>query len=595
MAASTSASDLSFDFAFDTDSEEEFGGFDSFDVEIAEKLVQDRRRAFDRESDDDFSISDLDISNSESGDSSSDDETMPVAPHECDWTDNLTDYPDIPFINQASVGVDNAEDCCKMSAEQLFGIFFTDYLFRLIVGETNRYAGQCRQHEPKKGRKHSEWYEVTVPELKTWLGLLLTMGLVQKKGRLGEYWLTHNLTQTPGFSVTMPRNRFLQILRYLHFVNNEDSSINKENKFIELMTKLEEENTLSCGTVNQNRSGLPKDAKKTCAVVKSLKRGDSLKRMKGRMLAVTWRDTQIVNVLCNVPGYLGDGAVRRRDRKGAQIIINRPSAIELYNTFMGGVDLSNQRVSSYRRHMKSLTWYLQVFFHIVQLSGVQAYLLHKEMNPEKSNNQFGFFLELIDGLVAGRSFIRKHHPSSSRPATDIRLNRELEHSLIKHETQSKCAVHTRRVDTLYACGVCKSLSAVSLRPKPEGCHVIQQNDTSYGIPNTMIDGFKNVKNDLTQDHPLEYSEKQWKENQSSIDFRMLRNTQGLHAPLRLRMERFAARQVERLPCLHSSNLMMDTLTGKLDTIEFDDILNNPMDSEVMGQPHAMVERKLGLL
>ena len=36
--------------------------------------------------------------------------------------------------------------------------------------------------------------------------------------------------QTPGFSVTMARNRFLQILRYLHFVNNEDSSINKENK-----------------------------------------------------------------------------------------------------------------------------------------------------------------------------------------------------------------------------------------------------------------------------------------------------------------------------------------------------------------------------
>jgi len=57
MAASTSASDLSFDFAFDTDSEEEFGGFDSFDVNIAEKLEQDHRQAFDRESDNDFLIS----------------------------------------------------------------------------------------------------------------------------------------------------------------------------------------------------------------------------------------------------------------------------------------------------------------------------------------------------------------------------------------------------------------------------------------------------------------------------------------------------------------------------------------------------------
>jgi len=119
--------------------------------------------------------------------------------------DNLTDYPVIPFVNEASVGVDNAEDCSKMSAEQLFELFFTDYLFRQIVGETNRYASQCRQQEPKKGR--TDWYEVTVPELKTWLGLLLTMGLVQKKGPLGEYWLT----QTPGFGVTMTRNRFLQV------------------------------------------------------------------------------------------------------------------------------------------------------------------------------------------------------------------------------------------------------------------------------------------------------------------------------------------------------------------------------------------------
>jgi len=130
---------------------------------------------------------------------------------------------------------------------------------------------------------------------------------------------------------------------------------------IELITKSEEQNTLSCCTVNQNRSWLPKDAK-TCAVVKNPKRGNCLKRMKGRYLAVTWRDTRIVKVLCNVTGYLGDGAVRRRDRKGAQIKI---SAIELYNSFMGGVNLSNQRVSSYRHHMKSLTWYLQVFFHIL--------------------------------------------------------------------------------------------------------------------------------------------------------------------------------------------------------------------------------------
>ena len=75
---------------------------------------------------------------------------------------------------------------------------------------------------------------------------------------------------------------------------------------VELMGKLAEKRTLSCGIVNSNRVGLPADMKKACTSVKQLKRGESLKRMKGRILAVTWKDTRIVNLLCNVPGVLGD-------------------------------------------------------------------------------------------------------------------------------------------------------------------------------------------------------------------------------------------------------------------------------------------------
>ena len=497
-----------------------------------------------------------------SNDNDSDDENEPALPQE--WTSELVDPPDFPFVDAANVGVNNVEQCRAMTAEQLFGLFFTDYLLRLIVGETNRYAGQCMAKPPKRGRKHTEWSDVTIPELKTWLGLMLAMGIVQKKGRLGEYWSTHWLTQTPGFNDTMPRNRFLQILRYLHFVDNEDVSIDKTNKMwkvqnvldylnkrfraaycprrelsidetmlkfkgrlsikqyikikpikwgikiftlaeaktgyvlnllpyagkredtgvgkttqtvldvgkhylnkghqyftdnyytsVELMTKLQAKNTLSCGTVNSNRVGLPKDMKKTCPAVKKLKRGESLKRMRGRMLAVTWMDTRAVNLLCNLPGCLGDADVQRRDKRGgAEITVSRPCAIQLYNSFMGGVDLSDQRVSTYRRHMKSLTWYLQVFFHLLQLSGVQAFLLHAEMHPAAMESQHKFFVKLIDGLIGGRTFTQKRC-ASNVPAGDVRSNRMLEHAPVKHDKPSKCAVHTRRVDTMYACGVCK--------------------------------------------------------------------------------------------------------------------------------------------
>ena len=148
--------------------------------------------------------------------------------------------------------------------------------------------------------------------------------------------------------------------------------------------------------------------------------------------------------------------MQRHDKKGgAEVTVSRPSAIELYNMYMGGVDLSHQRVSSYRRHMKSLTWYLQVFFHLVQLSGVQAFLLHRELHPTKNETQLKFFVAMIDGLISGRTFAQKRHTPSAPPSADVRFDRALEHAPMKHETQSKCAVHTHRVDTLYACSVCK--------------------------------------------------------------------------------------------------------------------------------------------
>jgi len=114
------------------------------------------------------------------------------------WSNHFDDQPDIVFVDKANVGVSDAGRCREMIAGQLFGLFFTDYLIRLIVGETNRYASQCMKQAPKKGKKHSGWTDVTVPKLKTWLGLMLVMGIVQKKGCLGEYWSTHWLTQTPG-------------------------------------------------------------------------------------------------------------------------------------------------------------------------------------------------------------------------------------------------------------------------------------------------------------------------------------------------------------------------------------------------------------
>lgn len=43
---------------------------------------------------------------------------------------------------------------------------------------------------------------------------------------------------------------------------------------------------------------------------------------------------------------------------------------------------------------------------------------------------------------------------------------------------------------------------------------------------------------------------------------LLRNSQGLHAPMRLAMELKATEKIGRLPFLPSSNMMKDVLLGK---------------------------------
>ncbi|NWI18983.1 POMP protein, partial [Crypturellus soui] len=107
--------------------------------------------------------------------------------------------------------------------------------------------------------------------------------------------------------------------------------------------------------------------------------------------------------------------------------------------------------------------------------------------------------------------------------------------------------------------------------------------------------FTSVKSELLPRHPLELSEKNFQINQDKTNFATLRNIQGLHAPLKLQMEFRAVKQVQRLPFLHSSNIALDTLRGNDASIDFEDILNDPSQSEAMGEPHMMVEYKLGLL
>ncbi|CAG7818338.1 unnamed protein product [Allacma fusca] len=96
-------------------------------------------------------------------------------------------------------------------------------------------------------------------------------------------------------------------------------------------------------------------------------------------------------------------------------------------------------------------------------------------------------------------------------------------------------------------------------------------------------------------HPLELSEKTFQKRQEEQEFYRLRKLQGLHVPLKLKMERKITLRSGHLPFLPRSNASYDVLTGRDELITFEDFLGHRHEPESMGQPHAMVEKQIGLL
>ncbi|XP_032668303.1 proteasome maturation protein [Odontomachus brunneus] len=141
-----------------------------------------------------------------------------------------------------------------------------------------------------------------------------------------------------------------------------------------------------------------------------------------------------------------------------------------------------------------------------------------------------------------------------------------------------------------------SFGLPSLIPKPtipEKFNI--QEGSSYGISSPMISGLSATKQNFGPVNQLQASEKNYQRNQDRMNMVLLKNTQGLHAPLRIAMELKATEKIGRLPFLSSSNVMRDVLLGKDQDIGFEDIFNTSEFREQMGQPHAVVENHFGFL
>ena len=92
----------------------------------------------------------------------------------------------------------------------LFSLFFTDELISLLVVETNKYAALCRGNNT---------WSTTSDEMKAYFGFHVLMGICQLP-EIRDYWSRDQRLHYSPISERITRDRFEEITRYLHFVDN---------------------------------------------------------------------------------------------------------------------------------------------------------------------------------------------------------------------------------------------------------------------------------------------------------------------------------------------------------------------------------------
>jgi hypothetical protein len=235
-----------------------------------------------------------------------------------------------------------------------------------------------------------------------------------------------------------------------------------------LLEDLSARNTYACGTVRQNRKGLPMEIRKPA----KMQRGSSVKMQKGNVVVAVWRDNRDVRVICTNTDPI-DGVVNRK--VGREVIeVPCPQAIINYNKYMGGVDLADQNRSYYGVGRESVKFWKYLSWYLFNTAIVNAFIifrqthlelprpLTKKQNSNLAVTHFQFRLSLVKQLIAGFTS-RKTVGRRSQEVPAMELCHLPGHELIPSEKKLVCrnCAHLGRkttsglgIRTSYKCKPC---------------------------------------------------------------------------------------------------------------------------------------------
>ncbi|XP_030609340.1 piggyBac transposable element-derived protein 4-like [Archocentrus centrarchus] len=160
----------------------------------------------------------------------------------------------------------------------------------------------------------------------------------------------------------------------------------------------------ACGTYRKGRVGVPTTHEN--ALTKKSPRG-SIRWIRDRdLLYIKWMDTREVS-MCSTLHSVYSGDVVERWEKGPdgtkqKVSVPRPTTVTEYNKHMGGVDTSDQMITTTSVHRKTMRWTTTVFQHLIDIAATNSFVVHKEqcsIMQQKPRTRQAFTEELAVSLM----------------------------------------------------------------------------------------------------------------------------------------------------------------------------------------------------
>jgi hypothetical protein len=241
---------------------------------------------------------------------------------------------------------------------------------------------------------------------------------------------------------------------------------------LKLMVYLAHNGIHALGTVRRNR--IPNSKMPTEKEMNSKKRGECTEMVATvegvDVSCVAWLDNKQVMLMSTFAGETPVAQVSRFDRKCKQTIqISCPRVVIHYNRHMGGVDLHDSLLGRHRNKMRSKKWYMRLFYHLIDVTIVNAWLLYRRVHQDENYMRLADFrAEVAESLCKagqvvtpkrGRPVInhqlqnKRRCPSVHIPVKDVRVDR-LDHWPEWKESRQRCKLPTCSSLTYVCCTKC---------------------------------------------------------------------------------------------------------------------------------------------